>query len=284
MGRFSGYLFLSDYDLSFTAHGGAVPEANLTAVRSFMEEGGLFAVSTGRSVPLFLPMARKTPANAPFLFCNGAVAYDVAAERTLFESSFDPSIWDYMEDLKAHFPQFHYELQCPEGHFAWSVAPDRQVLFDMLGVKRFDAVPHSPGHPVDFAFIGGPFYYPGTQAEGLKTLDPHWDTDFEAVIRYIRGTSPYRPVRSMRHITEFMPEGVSKGSGARRLLEALHCHTLVTLGDAPNDFDMLEAADLAFMPADGYVEAGKTLRADLHVVCPCGDGAVAGVVEMLKKL
>ena len=69
---------------------------------------------------------------------------------------------------------------------------------------------------------------------------------------------------------------------ARVLAEQLGCKTLVCVGDAMNDASMLQAADLAFAPADCVPEL-KALGC-CSLVRPCAEGSVAGVIEALEGL
>ena len=48
MGKFSGYLMVSDLDKTFFAEGTDIPPRNIEAVKYFIENGGKFTLATGR--------------------------------------------------------------------------------------------------------------------------------------------------------------------------------------------------------------------------------------------
>ena len=48
---FSDILLTVDYDRTLTAPDSTIPQRNLDAIRYFMEEGGIFTLATGRSLP-----------------------------------------------------------------------------------------------------------------------------------------------------------------------------------------------------------------------------------------
>ena len=49
VGRFSGVLLASDYDDTLYNRSGRISPRNRAALQHFVEEGGLFTISTGRS-------------------------------------------------------------------------------------------------------------------------------------------------------------------------------------------------------------------------------------------
>ena len=92
MGKFTGVLLASDYDNtlldteSARRGGGEAPrvsERNQAALRYFMEQGGRFAVATGRALAALERFVDEIPMNAPAIICNGAALYDFSAREYL---------------------------------------------------------------------------------------------------------------------------------------------------------------------------------------------------------
>ncbi len=92
MGKFDGVLLASDFDNTILntefprRTGGPIPpisQRNVEALRYFMDNGGRFAVATGRALPAFRMFADKVPMNAPAVVCNGAALYDFETETYL---------------------------------------------------------------------------------------------------------------------------------------------------------------------------------------------------------
>lgn len=92
MGKFTGVLLASDYDNtlldteSARRSGGEAPrvsERNQAALRYFMEQGGRFAVATGRALAALERFVDEIPMNAPAIICNGAALYDFSAREYL---------------------------------------------------------------------------------------------------------------------------------------------------------------------------------------------------------
>ena len=90
MGKFDNKLLLSDYDntLHFTEaalrEGESLPPIsprNLEAIRYWMDQGGRFAVATGRALAAFRRQAESIPLNAPSIVDNGAAIHDLEIGR-----------------------------------------------------------------------------------------------------------------------------------------------------------------------------------------------------------
>ena len=92
MGKFDGVLLASDFDNTILnterprRTGCPIPpisQRNVEALRYFMDNGGRFAVATGRALPAFRMFAEQVPMNAPAVVCNGGALYDFKTERYL---------------------------------------------------------------------------------------------------------------------------------------------------------------------------------------------------------
>ena len=90
MGKFDGVLLASDFDNTILntelprRTGCPIPpisQRNVEALRYFMDNGGRFAVATGRALPAFRMFAEQVPMNAPAVGCNGGALYDFKTER-----------------------------------------------------------------------------------------------------------------------------------------------------------------------------------------------------------
>jgi hydroxymethylpyrimidine pyrophosphatase-like HAD family hydrolase len=82
-------------------------------------------------------------------------------------------------------------------------------------------------------------------------------------------------------VCETQALGVTKGTAARYLADRLGRGTLVCVGDSPNDIEMLQEADYAFVAADGKESVrsmGFTLAA------PCTEGTVADAIRKLRAI
>lgn len=280
MGRYDGILLASDFDRTLTDPSGRVPQTNLDAIRSFMEQGGRFTVATGRSVPMFRCKLPLYTANAPTILYNGAVCYDFDGERVVFGSPL-PDLGPLIDILLKTYPLKNVETQGIEKHCAFVIEQERIDMFRSLGVELYDRPYEQVKDPMYMLFLGDTFIRPDDTTRDFQSGSPEIDAMFSACNAWIEAQGPFFAVRSTRRNTEVMMRGVSKGTAARKLANLYGCHTLVCVGDAMNDLAMLEEADRCFTPSDGDTEIRERLGERLKVVAPCTEGAIADVIAKL---
>lgn len=277
---FSNVLLVSDFDRTLTAQDSTIPAANLEAIRRFAAAGGRFTVGTGRSVPMFRPYRERIPANAPLILYNGAAVYDYNTE-TMSETVWMPTGRELLEYLAETFPELWVEVQGVDAHYLIGENPAREAFYRAQGVPFRTVTPAEAPERYHKLALFGPFSENGVRQFFQGT--PEEDARFAACQERIMADWPMlRADRAAMKIIDLQDRRAGKGSAARNLARRLGRKTLVCVGDAMNDASMLQEADLAFAPAD-CVPAVKELGC-CTLVRPCGEGAIAGVVEALERL
>ena len=112
---------------------------------------------------------------------------------------------------------------------------------------------------------------------------PEEEAPFEAIEAIVaeRYSHLLDTVRSMPRMIELLPKGCGKGNAARQLAQQLGRSTLLCVGDAPNDLDMLDKADEAFYPTSA--ESSLFHRGYTPLPVSCQEGTIAALVELLKQ-
>ncbi len=278
MARFSDYLFASDFDRTMTNPGGEIPEANLEAVRYFMEQGGVFTVATGRSLPMSRYRLKNIPTNAPLLVCNGAACYDLRTETLLFCHPLPDDAVALMRYYEQAYPQLRLEVQCLDRHYVFHGDGSRDdYLRRQHAPFAYAAWDQIPDPKVKFSI-----YTPREDLFAITADTPEgrFFADLEADIAR-RGGDRYTAINSLPGMVEVQAAGTSKGLAARELAQRMGRSVLVCAGDAPNDLSMLEEADVACVPADCDP---RMLGRGFHTVASSQDGAVASVIHLLDQL
>lgn len=267
MGIFSNILLAADYDLTITARDGSIPEANIAAVRRFIEGDGVFTVATGRSRSPLANEPERIMTNAPHIIANGAAAGDADGANWSFCSELPDDYADVVGEVLAHYDcvraEVHAACRPPVG---FQSTPDgsaegRDAFLAML---RAGELPH----PLLKLCFRVPADSDGAECyiDGLQ--------DF--LITSYGGE--YNIERPSPHIVEAQCAGTSKGIAARKLAEMYDRNVLVCVGDAKNDLSMLEEADIAYIPADAERSLfGRGFR----TAAACSDGTIASIVEDL---
>ena len=119
MQKFDHVLLASDFDntLVYTQsaldNGTDIPPMcprNREALDYFIQNGGLFAISTGRALPAFMDYAKDVPMSAPCVIANGAAIYDFRANEYLYTAFLGKAIYDHMAEAIARFPTLGCEV------------------------------------------------------------------------------------------------------------------------------------------------------------------------------
>ena len=270
MALFSDFLLTVDFDRTLTDQNGQVPERNLEAIRYFIENGGVFTVNTGRSLPQCKPILEQVPMNAPLLCCNGSLA--VEDGQVVFAYPINLPLEQTMAEVCAAFPDLNVDLHGVSAHFGFQPVGCWDEYYAARQCQYQKAQPGMDYGPfLKFNVFGelrdDTFYqvFTGTPEEVAR---------IDAAETWLKEKYPNEMVvfRAGARVLNVHAAGVSKIQAARELQRRLGRKVRVCVGDADNDLPMLEGADYAFCPSD------STVAGQFPNVCPCGDGAVADVI------
>jgi len=272
MGIFSDILLTVDYDRTLTAPDSTIPERNLTAIRYFIENGGVFTINTGRSVPMTKVFRDRVPVNAPLLLYNGSAAYNLTEKRLTFCHAIDMDLWETVRRCEELFPDLTVEVQGIDAHYRFSDNPGWDAFSEHQNCAHAFAQPGDDlGTFLKFTLYGEfrdvtvADMYNGSEEE-RRRMD-----EAESTLRQEFGHC-CEVFRAATRIIDVHAKGVSKARSARELQQHLGRKILICAGDAENDLSMMRDADYAFAPADGIIAK------EFETVCKCADGAVADVI------
>jgi HAD superfamily hydrolase (TIGR01484 family) len=276
MPDFSHILLLADFDRTLTDPESRIPARNVEAIRAFQAQGGAFTVATGRSIPMFLSREAEIPYNVPLILYNGGAFYDYRTDE-LRDACWIPEGRALLAYLAREFPDMNLEVQGKDFHYLIGELPMRDAFYRRAETAFRHVTVETMPMPILKASLLGT-YFDDTVPQFFKICPPEEVARFDAAQAKIQADWPELVVdRASPRILDIQGCGVSKGRAARNLANRLS-RELVCVGDARNDLSILLEADRAFAPGDceqAVREAGVSL------VCPCADGAVADVIELL---
>lgn len=278
MGKFERMLLVSDFDntLLYTEpalrDGLPCPDMdprNLEAIHRWMEEGGVFAVATGRSLAGYRRPGRQVPTNAPTIVDNGGSIYDFRTERYLLSTFLPENARDHIAQVMEAFPQASVEM-CHEGDLVQVMRPtawnDQHAKLTGAGYRTVDHIgPDTVSLPLAKAMF----------VADRASLDQVMDFAVRA-----GWAEEYEMIFSSDRLLELTARGANKGKMVQKLKEICGCTRLICAGDHLNDLPMLQAADRAFCPANAVPEV---LSANVTRVCHCKDGAIGEIVAVLER-
>lgn len=281
MPDFSDILLTVDYDRTMTAPDSTVPQRNLEAIQYFTDNGGLFTVNTGRSLPMAQILLEKIPCNAPLLLYNGSAAYENG--QLVDPKPIELDMAETLRRVAEAFPDLTVELQGVHAHVTFKQDPIWEKFVEGQGAAwAYANFGDDLGPFLKFA-VYGPFRE--SAVNGLFRPIPEDMARIDELHRWLEETFGDRiqVFRSGARFVDVHTRGVSKDLAAQNLKKRTGRKWLICVGDAENDAPMLEGADFGYCPRDSAI-------ADrFENVCACGEGAVADVIykkipEILAKI
>ena len=265
-------LVVTDLDGTLWDRTGLIHPDTIRALRALREASVPVLAATGRSARSAWPVMEANGVALPAVFLDGAIGLEFGATTPFHRHDFPPAL-----------------------------AAQVLVILDELGAGPCINV-DTPGR--DIVLGANPLTHP----EYLRRLQPWvrmedpWTavrtlpvlaftllgSDHSMMLDLAAAVTSQAPVASAispdrtfggLHLS-FRPLGVNKWSGvtAYCAVKGLDAGRVLAIGDADNDFELLDGASLAIAVADA--SPGALERADL-IVAPASEGGWAGIVDVL---
>lgn len=262
MKKFDGYCIFSDMDGTLVDAAFELPKRNIEAIRYFTENGGRFAVATGRGThPMTLALLNKLTVNLPCVMLNGGLIYDMQNRKALHTY---PLPQEEARELAAllvkNFPT--------QSIVVWCDGLEAQLGINKLNMLSFEERSlDSITQPI------------------LKLVVSNDDGKQEQMVKFLNeniSDKIYTTTSSPR-FTELMPKGISKAQGIETLISKLNIcrEKVIVIGDYFNDIEMLSLPGVrAFCPENAHENIKRICERSF---CHVDDGAVAAAIEFLDK-
>ena len=228
MGKYDGWLIVSDMDGTLLDSEKKISEENIKAIDYFIENGGLFTIATGRMSPAVKMYMNKLRINAPAILHNGAQIYDFEKDRELFSKCIENERKEAIRRVQREIPEPGIEVFTNED----KVYICRECSETKRYIERNTDVTYGmPDHAWDEDWIKVLII---SDKETLDRIEPVYKTIYD------KGYS----VRSGDMYLDIVANGVSKGMALTELAKRIgveHDH-VIAAGDNMNDVSMLYAA------------------------------------------
>jgi Cof subfamily protein (haloacid dehalogenase superfamily) len=259
-------LVASDLDGTIVRPDGTISPRTLAALQA-CERGGIDVVFvTGRPPRWMAPVAQATGHTGIAVCGNGAVIYDLAAERIVRTRALTrDAVRQTVSALRAALPAAVFALETVGGY-------RREPAF----LPHHDAAAAAMAAPIDELLADDPVVLKVLCRDETSTADPM----LLAARAVLGGISEPCHSNSNGSMLEMSAVGVSKASTLAELAadRGIVAADVVAFGDMPNDVPMLRWAGLGYAMTDGHPEA---IAAADRTAPPCRDDGVAQVLEGL---
>ncbi len=266
-------LVATDLDGTLLRSDGSVSERSRAALRSAADAGLGVVFVTGRPPRWLDVLVEATGYVGVAVGANGAVLYDVTAERLISAHLLTSALMlELGTELRAEFPEVEFAVEYGDGFAAepdyvhdWEINPP----YDRRGV------------PIAEPVIGSLLEIAAEPAVKLLAKDHNAGADvFLAAAAAIIGNRATITHSSSYGLLEISAYGVTKATGLAELADSrgIEPHEVLAVGDMPNDVPMLQWAGRSYAVANAHPEVVKV--AD-EVVGSNDEDAVAVLIEGL---
>ena len=265
--KFEGVFILTDMDGTLLNKEAEVSQRDSDAIDYFIDNGGLFAVATGRargSVEGFLPALRTS---APSIVDNGAWITDLRSGENLRIAEMDDCWRTIAGEIIERFPMVGVEICLPGVQYVvnHNMYTERHHKNVGLELKRCEV-----------SDVKDKWMKINLLEDHEVLLDA-----MEFVTR--RGGEKMFAQFSLPHIYEITAKGFSKGDSALWLRDRMGVkpEDFYTVGDGTNDIELLAAAgENSYAPSNArsaVLERAKNILPDNN------SGAIAHLIEILDR-
>lgn len=268
MGIFDGCLLASDYDGTLTNSEGKVPNEVIEKIKYFNANGGKFTICTGRTMKGFHSYSPEF-INAPVLVANGSMAYDYGKGETFFVTGIGSENASVINTIRDGFSGIGIEAYGAD-FGCYVINPDQRNIdhfgFLKMEYKVVDELPLSA--------------YPLVKI--MVSVGNERCFEFQRFLDSIdMGGIKYIPAHG--NFIEMVASDADKGKGLLKLAKSLGIseNRAFAVGNGANDVDMLKAAAVGYVTANGEPEA---MSCGATVVKTNDEFAVADAIEHIEAL
>lgn len=274
--KYQDVAIFSDLDGTLFDCHGIISQKNLESIRRFTDEGGLFAVSTGRIPENMMEQIDGVVWNAPGIVLNGAAIFDPISNsylHTLFADK--DAMSSVVHFALSTFPDLDIQVYTETG--IYYVSPEETVnrpFWELHKHSTFISVQRAEQEPWFKTLLFG-----NRQSLDIVTEFIHENNYSDCFDQVFAATDIIPGVEYL----ELLPKGVNKGSGLEycRSLPCYSDRTMICIGDYNNDKEMLEHADISVCPKNSHPDI---LRICDVIVPSNNNSALAGLINRIPIL
>ncbi|HHY65255.1 MAG TPA: Cof-type HAD-IIB family hydrolase [Clostridiaceae bacterium] len=264
--KYDSVVIYSDLDGTLLNKERKISQENLDAISRFVSLGGSFAVATGRMERTTLINFPSLKINAPSIFFNGAMAYDLNSQEVLFSTFMPDGLDPVLQDIMRRYPTVCVVVNARGKGYVFN---ENEIIRSQIKKEGLEKVVGSwddlPGNWIKVVF--------GDKHEILEKIKADLDG---------MGRSDISITFSEHELLDVMASGVSKGAALKKLKDLYKdkWKLTVAVGDNDNDYEMMQQADIAIAVSNA---TEKVKSAADHVIAHHDIPCMPRVLEILDE-
>ena len=241
MKKYEGYLIASDLDGTLLNSEQGISKQNIDAIASFIREGGLFAIATGRTELTALSYMEQVNANCPCILYNGAAVYDRVSKAYVRSAFLNKKLLlGLLKEILVKFPQVCMQIFV-HGN-----------IYIVSGEDNIDPLVIKEKQPYEIVCIDDI-----VNEDWVKVLLNDTNPTLHRIQQFINNRIPAGSIHSVFSAVTYLELfgwGVTKGSALEELLKltGIERERVIAIGDYCNDIEMLKAAGLGVATANAH--------------------------------
>lgn len=273
MGLFSGCLLACDVDGTLMCNN-IINPVNIEKIKFFVKEGGLFSLSTGRTISAVNMVLRILgDFISPSIMANGGMIYDFKDDKILYEALLPKEDYKIVKEVLALNKDIGIEVHSGKSVFVLNRNEETDIH---ESYEEMEVTPCSYEEAAAYRWNKVLFAGKPENLEVVKALVKN--TKLES---NFFNTSAIIYNRTFQYF-EQVPKNVSKASALDNLCEILNidAENCYAIGDYYNDIEIIKTAAIGAAPCDSPDEV-KTEAG--YITVPADDGAVADFIDFLTQ-
>lgn len=273
---FENCLLLSDVDGTLFT-GDTVPKYNISQIERFINDGGMFAIATGRNRQATQSLVNVVTNNAPTLVLNGAMIYDFNESKVLFSTTINSNVKSHVKTIMSNplFSNVGIDVHTEDKMYNLRKTYESEVhrIYEHLDLYEsdFDQISEQNWNKVMYLF---------ENEDSIDALCSILENTVTEHCDFIRTSACFAGQRF--YYVEVLPKNVNKGSALKeyRKIFGEKLKSIFCIGDYYNDLSMITEADIG--AATGNAPQDIKNIAD-YISVDCKDGAVGDFIEYLYR-
>jgi len=264
---FSDFYLFSDIDGTLGTVDGGIPERNAYAISRFVNNGGNFALCTGRWAMDIKHFTKGIAVNGICIINNGGAFYDYSTGKSFRVRTLPKQALEYLHQLINEDDIIEVIAITQSGYFRIMNAESSWIPNDEslnFRIKKLEEV-HSPQLRIVFGV---------RSSSAAKYLFYRWNSMDLPEVSFIRSSDTY---------IEMLPKGVNKATALIELCkeQGIPINRTYFIGDSYNDKEIFHIAGLSACVSETPAELKGLCN---YVLGACMDGALADFIQILYDI